>query len=72
MNTLQDSLNIFQLNFPYTRLIKYDTHLVFTAKGDLDYGIQKANSLIKELALNLVAEKNNSAALPDTIIIKSK
>ncbi len=62
----------FEINFPYTRLMKYHDMLVYKLKNEVDFGIQKANSLITELDLNLVAEKNNSVVLVDTIIIKIK
>ena len=72
MNTLQDDIHKFEIQFPYTRLVKYQDMVVYRLKNEVDFGIEKANKLIAELDLNLVAEKNNSVVLVDTIIIKIK
>ncbi len=72
MSNLQDDFHKFEINFPYRGFVKFTDALVYKLKGEADFGLEKAKKLITELGLNLVAEKNNSVVLPDTIVIKSK
>ena len=72
---LDKAFNRFQINFPYTRLMRHSDSMVYSSKGgDLDYVVRRANVLILDLGLdNLVAERNNkSAVLFNTILIKAK
>lgn len=68
--TPEDQLNKFRTSYPGTRMTQYDNYLVYSVTpGYSERAAIRANSLIEELSLDLIAEPKRHFP-QDSFIIK--